>query len=264
MQKEGKMNYQKQYDLLIDKHGSLLIPDFENYYERHHIKPKSLGGSNEIVNLTYLDLRCHLLAHWLLMNIHKNAPMRAAFTAMCVTREGTRLTSRMYAMAREAVMGENSAVSKKVHTPKGWFGSVRLAAKAHNTCSAVISKKCKSKSQWLQDYHYEVFELKEEQHMLTGRGKRVHTPNGWFDSVRQAASSLGMYHSTVSKNCQNLVPGYFYEEECAFRPVAAKRKVHTPLGWFDSVAAAARAHEVKGPGTISSRCKAKWPDYYYS
>ncbi len=37
-----------------------------NYYEKHHIIPKSLGGSDEPTNLVRLTAREHFLAHWLL------------------------------------------------------------------------------------------------------------------------------------------------------------------------------------------------------
>lgn len=70
------MNYQRIYNQLIErgkkenrkklKHTN---PDFV-YYERHHIIPRCLGGSNDKENLVLLTAREHFLAHWLLVRIY--------------------------------------------------------------------------------------------------------------------------------------------------------------------------------------------------
>ena len=49
----------------------------ENYKKysglhEHHIIPKHMGGSDEDFNLTYLNVREHILAHYLLWKIYKN------------------------------------------------------------------------------------------------------------------------------------------------------------------------------------------------
>ena len=36
------------------------------YFERHHIIPKSLGGTNDVDNLVNLTAREHFICHWLL------------------------------------------------------------------------------------------------------------------------------------------------------------------------------------------------------
>lgn len=48
--------------------------DVDDYTERHHIIPKSLGGNNDPKNLVRLSPREHFLVHWLLpkMCISKN------------------------------------------------------------------------------------------------------------------------------------------------------------------------------------------------
>lgn len=62
------MNYMKIYDELIAraKNRSLI----ECYKERHHIQPKSLGGSDAINNIVELTGREHFIAHVLLAKIH--------------------------------------------------------------------------------------------------------------------------------------------------------------------------------------------------
>lgn len=62
------MNYQKIYDAIIEK--AKIRGDIKGYYEKHHIIPKSLSGSNiksNLVNLTYKE---HYLCHRLLTKIY--------------------------------------------------------------------------------------------------------------------------------------------------------------------------------------------------
>ena len=62
------MNYQKVYDDLIAK--CQVRQSIDGYKERHHIIPKSLGGSNDSSNLVDLTAREHFVAHFLLAKLH--------------------------------------------------------------------------------------------------------------------------------------------------------------------------------------------------
>ncbi len=67
------MNYNLIHDKIINKAISLnrvKCPDF--YYEKHHILPKCLGGSNEKNNLVLLTAKEHYLIHRLLTFIYPN------------------------------------------------------------------------------------------------------------------------------------------------------------------------------------------------
>jgi hypothetical protein len=57
--------YSSWYELLIER-AMARIPIEGHYYERHHIIPKSFGGSNESSNLVKLTAREHYVAHALL------------------------------------------------------------------------------------------------------------------------------------------------------------------------------------------------------
>lgn len=71
------MNYQKIYNQLIEKRqiNKIIIKDYKLMHpdeptpERHHIIPKSLGGSNTNDNLITLTCREHFVAHQLLVKI---------------------------------------------------------------------------------------------------------------------------------------------------------------------------------------------------
>jgi hypothetical protein len=70
------MNYQLHYDLLINKaQGAarvLLKSTDQNYiyYEKHHILPRCMGGSNVKSNMILLTPEEHFVAHLLLAKIH--------------------------------------------------------------------------------------------------------------------------------------------------------------------------------------------------
>ena len=96
------MNYQWHYDQLMITRKSR-IPEKGQYYERHHIIPKSLGGDNSSENLVTLTAREHFLAHWLLWRIHRNRDMAFSFFAMCAWTKNGRInaSSIAYEEARE-------------------------------------------------------------------------------------------------------------------------------------------------------------------
>lgn len=71
------MNYLKVYKNLIANAKTREHIDNE-IYEKHHIIPKSFGGSNKNDNLVLLTLREHFIAHLLLYKIHKNNPHKAS------------------------------------------------------------------------------------------------------------------------------------------------------------------------------------------
>jgi hypothetical protein len=98
------MNYQEIYDNLIQ--SAQLRPDIaflNGYTERHHILPRSMGGTDEPDNLVKLTAREHFIAHWLLWRIHRTREMAYAFNGMCSNSSGKRYhSSRGYAIARKA------------------------------------------------------------------------------------------------------------------------------------------------------------------
>ncbi|CAH9012396.1 putative homing endonuclease [Vibrio phage 277E43-1] len=75
------MNYEKIYNQLCAIRK--LLPLIKEVgYELHHIKPKSLGGSDDNSNLVKLTYREHLLAHKLLTKFNKSPEMEIAYHFM--------------------------------------------------------------------------------------------------------------------------------------------------------------------------------------
>lgn len=68
------MDYQKIYNQIIERAQTekrVKIKGGE-YYEKHHIQPRCLGGSNDKSNLVLLTAREHFLCHRLLCEIYPN------------------------------------------------------------------------------------------------------------------------------------------------------------------------------------------------
>jgi len=96
------MNYQKVYDDLIAKCQSRQLID--GYKERHHITPKSMGGSNDQSNLVNLTAREHFIAHFLLAKIYGGTQWHAIKRMR--GNDGFYINSRLYEVARTEIAKE--------------------------------------------------------------------------------------------------------------------------------------------------------------
>jgi len=102
------MNKYKNWYNNITKSAQSRITD--EYTETHHIVPKSLGGTEDVNNLTKLTAREHFICHWLLTKIYPDGEehwkMINAFRMMRAEnpkqqRYKTKITSRVYANIKE-------------------------------------------------------------------------------------------------------------------------------------------------------------------
>lgn len=96
------MNYRKIYSQLINYRQT---NPATGYTEKHHILPRSLGGSDCCTNLVRVTAREHFIAHLLLTKMYQPGTveyykMVCAFTMMLYTRNKC-VTSRTYARLRE-------------------------------------------------------------------------------------------------------------------------------------------------------------------
>lgn len=101
-----KNKYYRWYDNIIitAKSRDLLL---NQYYEKHHIVPKSLGGNNTIDNLVSLTAKEHFICHLLLTKFtggKNRQKMAHASWRMCHPRKNKSVyipSSRLYNIARE-------------------------------------------------------------------------------------------------------------------------------------------------------------------
>lgn len=91
--------------------------DDTTYQERHHILPKTMGGTNEASNLIYLYAQEHYYAHKLLAKENpSNQGLQLAWWNMCqCNNNGKReyhITAQDYAEARKKAAKANSEIRK--------------------------------------------------------------------------------------------------------------------------------------------------------
>jgi hypothetical protein len=98
--------YKRTYDRLMERaRGREYI---QGEHERHHIIPRSLGGSNAKDNIVCLTYREHFLAHWLLTKFlggnprHKMLRALGAMSMIGSRSKNYQLTPRQYGVVRKA------------------------------------------------------------------------------------------------------------------------------------------------------------------
>lgn len=74
--KDYSMNYQNIYGKLVEKARTRI--ETIGYTEKHHIIPRTLGGSDELSNIVVFTAREHFIAHLLLAKIYGGGMWHAA------------------------------------------------------------------------------------------------------------------------------------------------------------------------------------------
>lgn len=113
------------YSIINQARGRNLSP--EKYYEKHHIIPKSLGGSNRKENIVPLTAREHFVCHLLLIRMTTGtdkAKMVNAALRLATDKKDRKVTSRCYEYIkkirvqylRESTRGENNHFYGRKHS----------------------------------------------------------------------------------------------------------------------------------------------------
>jgi hypothetical protein len=95
------LNYQRIYDQFIaDRLAKYPSNAPAKGRERHHIKPKGLGGTDDPLNIAQLLCSDHLFAHRLLARIHGGPMISAFFLMLNNKRYKGRCSRRLYERTR--------------------------------------------------------------------------------------------------------------------------------------------------------------------
>lgn len=117
--------YEKYYNLIIEhrKHNPLV----DQYTERHHIIPRSLGGTDTPENIVALSAREHFICHWLLTKMYTGEARGKMINAMYLMRGNStyqkryksKITARIYENLREEYAAYISKLNKgRVQPPE--------------------------------------------------------------------------------------------------------------------------------------------------
>jgi hypothetical protein len=112
--------YSRWYTLIVDnaKNRTLLL----DYYEKHHIVPKSIGGANNKENLVILTAKEHFVCHLLLTKMLTGSAKRKMIYAFWqlsnqsnANQRRYKSSSRMYEISRKMFSEQHSANMKQNH-----------------------------------------------------------------------------------------------------------------------------------------------------
>lgn len=122
------MNYKKIYDSII---SNAINRSIDVYTEKHHIVPRSFGGSNSKNNIVRLTAREHFMCHYLLCKIYEKNTTEwhsaiKAFNMMCSrsTTHRRYVNSRLYQSIRQhmsATMSDLQRGSKNSQHGTCWI-----------------------------------------------------------------------------------------------------------------------------------------------
>ena len=176
------MDYKKHYDLLIQSRKKLnRVKNKNEYFEQHHIVPKSMGGNNNKDNLVLLTPREHFLSHWLLYRIYRNRATASAFYRMCQKGSDNMKryipSSRVYEEARLAYIKENK--DKIKHTEK--------------SKKAIGDKNRKPKPEgYREKFYIPIIQLDLQGNFIKE-----------WPSAKVAGNELGIFDSNINRCCNN-------------------------------------------------------------
>lgn len=134
------MNYKEVYDNLVETALSKKRSRKDgNYYESHHIIPKSHGGDNSKENRVLLTPREHFICHRLLCKIYPECPkMKLAIYLMCQdntnSAKGIKISGRLFEMFKL----ESAEAKKKL----AGFTDNRVEFITPVVCPRGLSTKC--------------------------------------------------------------------------------------------------------------------------
>ena len=137
------MNYLKQYNNLVESRKTLNRKKGQGeYFEKHHVIPKWLGGQDTRDNLVLLTAKEHFVAHLLLWKAYRDRPSSLALHKMTKSNNHLQLrifTSSQFEKARLAFVetqlgdknwtrihgspnkGKPHVMKGKKHGPRDWM-----------------------------------------------------------------------------------------------------------------------------------------------
>ncbi len=188
------MNYERIYKQLIESRKLLnRKKDKSNYYEKHHILPRSLGGSNSEENLVLLTLKEHFVAHLLLIKITKGNDKRKMYAALSMFSKhklpNRIFSARQYAQIKEAVIKANLGriVSKET----------REKLRQHNL-GKIVSKETKKKQS------EQIKKAYSEGRVKNKKGVAIHSQE-FKDKISQRHLGKVISKETIQKRLDTLL-----------------------------------------------------------
>lgn len=201
------MDYKKIYNQLIDRaRQEARMKGKQVYYEIHHIKPRSLGGTGKNhewkhhPNLVLLTAKEHFIAHLLLCEIYPdNQKLKKALWALVNATKNSRykVSAKIYQRAKQDYIETIKGVPKSKEALEKRTAT-RKAAGTYNRSLKAIQKGIETRKA-NGSYHYERTpehnkKLSEAKQGRRLKGKTIVDPatGNHYASQTQAIEALGI------------------------------------------------------------------------
>ena len=175
----------------------------EQYYEIHHIIPKSLGGNNSTDNLVKLTAREHYICHLLLVKMttdndqYKMVQAMSAFLSWNNSnhKRTTNITSRVY----EYLKGVKSKHLKIMWATDANYRKQALSGLKKLETDVIHKQKMSSlrTALWKDDNYLTKMKNRPKQY------KRIIVNGYEFNSLQEAGIAHGITANNVSKRCKS-------------------------------------------------------------
>jgi hypothetical protein len=213
------MNYSKIYEQLIER-GVMrgwTKKTAPCYTEKHHIVPRSMGGSNEQSNLVVLTAKEHFVAYHLLWKIHKTREMFFALWSMMHDKRNSRIPFPEIPRLRELASVYNSFKGKD--HPLYGIGHTEESRKkmSESHKGKILSTETRRK-------------MSEARKGNTLQSKGVYyTPKGSGRSLTELAILNGCSSTTIQERCKRNPDKVIVGKKL---PLDWRGKTFRELGWY--------------------------------
>lgn len=119
------------YDIINKAKSENRVKSKDQYYESHHIIPKSLGGNNTKENLVLLTAREHFIIHWLL-------------TKMVIVENKMKMFFAFYNMSRNNKKQKRNLTSRQFEICKLYNNKIKNKFKTRSVNKGKITVKDKN------------------------------------------------------------------------------------------------------------------------
>jgi hypothetical protein len=200
----------EKYLDFIKQVGFINKPEDGEYYEKHHVIPKCLGGNNDKENLVWLKYKDHIKAHIILSDTYPdNVKLAFAVNAFVGFDRDTNVVINDEILS---ILEDAKKTFIKNHPAKNpefakKFSGENSPAKKNESTRLKLSKWNKENSIWRGK--------KRPEHSVAisgsknGRSKKISTPFGIFDTIISASKELKMCRNLLAKLVKSSNPEYF-------------------------------------------------------
>jgi hypothetical protein len=203
---------EKHYLEFIEQHGFKIKPK-EGYYEKHHIIPKCMGGSDNPENLIWLSFKDHIRAHIILSESYPDNYKLAFAVNSFRNREmyGKEFTEEELNSLEQArlVFIKNHPAKNPEFAKK--FSGENSPAKKNASTREKISKWNRENPVWGGKKRPE--HSKAIAGGKNGRAKKIQTPLGVFETIIEASRAIGVNRNQIVSwaNNENINDYFFIE-----------------------------------------------------